>query len=220
MTLQEKLNALNGKLESELPAEIIAVMGAATVEIRLSDIQRNALKMGDTAPLFGLKDMNGEVVNLVDKLFEGPLLISFFRGNWCPYCIEELRALNRYYSLVHDAGASIVGITSQQPRFNQKLAKDEGIQFDLLTDVACKLMKGFGIVYQLPTAIKRLYGHFGIDLERYNGASGWHLPLTSRFVIGSDAKILCAHIDIDYSERTEPKHTIDVLLKALRTKRN
>ncbi|MBL3583656.1 peroxiredoxin-like family protein [Oleidesulfovibrio alaskensis] len=211
MALQKRLDAVSRRLESQLPREIIAVMDTVATQLRLADVQGKAARQGAYAPMFSMRDMLGNVINPVDRLLQGPVLISFFRGKWCRYCIEELLELNALAAQVRQAGGSIIAVTPQLPRFNRAMAYECSLGFDVLTDTGCRMASAMGLAYQVPPAVKNLFVHFGIDLARYNGASGWHLPVTSRYVVGTDGRIACAHIDLDYSRRTPPEETLGVL---------
>ncbi len=200
-----------GVPQGRTSAEIAAAMDSVATEIRLADVYHKALKAGSIAPFYSLKNIHGDVVNPVDNLLEGPVLISFFRGTWCPYSVEELLALNAILPQVTERGATIVAVSPQQPRFNRALVAEYSLGFDVLTDVGCRLSTGFGVTYQLSLVIKRLYTYFGIDLEQYNGSAGWVLPATSRYVLDTSARVLCAHVDVDYGKRTDIRKTMAAL---------
>jgi peroxiredoxin len=173
---------------------------------------KKILKKGDEAPDFNLKNQFGDFIASSELLKNGPLVVSFYRGSWCPYCVEEIRALNTFYPQIQETGADLVVVSPQSFSRTEKQAGEIHLKYNLVVDNDNKVGKEFGLVYEFPQYLKDLYqGRFNNNIQEINEGSAWELPIPARFVIGQDRKILDVRADSDYRFRREPLTTINFL---------
>lgn len=173
------------------------------------------LKEGDIAPEFNLKNQNGEMISSTELLKKGPLIVSFYRGSWCPYCVEEIKVLNSVYDQIKKNGADLVVISPQGFSKTEKQAKQIHLQYNMLVDQDNLVGKAFGLVYEITSEdLKDLYTNkFGNNIQEVNESFAWELPIPARFIIGQNGKILDVKADPDYRYRPEPLETISFLEK-------
>ena len=177
--------------------------------LRESGALDKVLKKGDQAPEFNLKNQNGDIISSSELLKNGPLVVSFYRGSWCPYCVEEVRALDLFYPEIQEQGADLVVLSPQSFSRTEKQAGELHLKYNLLVDDDNKTGKAFGLVYEFPQYLKDLYTErFNNNIQEINEGSAWELPIPARFVIGQDGKILDVLVDPDYRFRPEPMTTL------------
>lgn len=216
MALQDRLDAFKadfqaGRLALKPPKEIIDTMHRATLELIDSGQAQRAKKAGDMAPQFTLKDPEGKPVSSRDLLAKGPLVISFYRGVWCPYCNLELQALQSALPEITARGASLVAISPQTAPNSRKSQRDNKLEFPILSDVKSELANAFGIRFALPDYLVQVYKGFGNDLAVVNDDPSWVLPMPARYVIGTDGIIAYAEVNPDYTRRPDPSELLPVL---------
>ena len=210
MALQDKLDVLHREIIAEVP-EMAAKFDADTEDLIRKGIGSNSLKVNDTAPDFELPDQHYRTVRSVDLREKGPLVVAFYRGNWCPYCNLELNALQQYRPRITELGASLVAISPQLPDVSAATAETHGLSFPVLSDVGNVLARKFGLVFVLSEHLRPLYAEFGIDIPKSNGDDTFELPIAGTFVIDRSGKIIAAFADIDYKKRMEPSQIVEVL---------
>ncbi|MEB0224416.1 peroxiredoxin-like family protein [Pseudomonas sp. 10S4] len=216
MTLQAKLDAFKadfkaGKPPYNAPAEIHPIMERATAELIASGAADKALKVGDKAPLFTLKDPDGKPVSSADLLAEGPLVLTFYRGVWCPYCNMELQALQAFLPTLQEAGANLVAISPQIAANSRKSLRTNGLAFPILSDTHNDVAEAFGLRFELPDYLIELYKNLRNDLPTFNDDPSWTLPMPARYVIGRDGVIRYAEVNPDYTQRPEPEAMLDAI---------
>jgi peroxiredoxin len=216
MTLQNRLDAfkadfISGKLGFKPTAERLAAMGRATDEFIASGQARRAKKAGDTAPDFTLNDPEGKPVSSRELLTQGPLIVSFYRGVWCPYCNLELQALQATLSDITARGASVVAISPQTAANSRKSQRDNELAFPILSDVRSEVADAFGIRFKLPDYLAELYKGLGNNLPVINDDPSWVLPMPARYVIGTDGIIAYSEVNPDYTQRPDPSELLPVL---------
>jgi peroxiredoxin len=220
MSLQATIDAFQadlkaGKLPIKLSPEVFATMARATAELVASGLADRALKVGDTAPAFTLNDPEGVAVSSARLLTEGPLIVSFYRGVWCPYCNMELQALEAALPALRAAGAHLVAISPQTAANSRKSLRENRLSFPVLCDPRNALAAKFGVRHALPDYLADLYKkQFANDLAVVNEDDSWTLPMPARFVIGQDGVILYAEVNPDYTRRPEPEELLPVLGQA------
>lgn len=221
MILQDKLDALRSDFEAgRFPlvptAPQIKTMERATNELIASGQAARALKKGDRAPDFELNDPDGIPVELGDLLAAGPLVLTFYRGVWCPYCNLELGALEAVRPELEALGAHLVAISPQTETNSRKSQRDNILNFPILSDPGAKTAEAFGLRFELPEDLIEVYKSFGSDLPRFNGMNEWALPMPARYVIGRDSVIEYAEVNADYSRRPDPSELLPVLKRLQR----
>ncbi|ATG77953.1 peroxiredoxin-like family protein [Pseudoalteromonas sp. 1_2015MBL_MicDiv] len=208
MSLKAQIDAYNVQKEAKLPADVLALMNTTNEELIAQHIKGNALQIGQKVENFSLANHNGENVELADLLKKGPVIISFYRGGWCPYCNLELKALNDYLPQFKTQSAQLVAISPQLPDETLSTAQKNNLEFDVLCDVSNKVAEQFGLLFTLDERIQALYTQFGIDFEHYYGDKSFKLPLPATYVINQEGVITYAFLSEDYTLRAEP---IDVM---------
>ncbi|MCS6766554.1 MAG: AhpC/TSA family protein [Candidatus Protistobacter heckmanni] len=216
MTLQNRLDVLKADFEAgrfpiKPSAEQLAIMARNTDVLIATGQAERALKAGDRAPEFELPDGDGRLVSSRELLARGPLVVSFYRGVWCPYCNLELQALEAVLPEIAARGASLVAISPQTQNNSRKSQRDNKLSFPILTDAGAKLADAFGIKFALSEELIEVYRGFGNDLPRVNDNPEWVLPMPARYVIGRDGVIAYAEINPDYTHRPDPVELLPVL---------
>jgi peroxiredoxin len=223
MSLQANLDAFKvdfeaGKPPYSVPHSVIETMHRATAELIASGAASRAKKAGDTAPSFSLKDPEGIVVSSNELLKKGPMVVSFYRGVWCPYCNLELQALEAAKPQFDKYGASLVAISPQTAPNGRKSMRQNKLSFPILSDVKGKAGRAFGLRFELPDYLVELYKGLKNDLPTFNDDPSWTLPMPARYVIGQDGTILYSEVNPDYTHRPEPEDMIPVLQRAAAVK--
>jgi len=140
------------------------------------------------------------------------VIVTFYRGGWCPYCNLELKAYQAVLPRIIAAGASLVAISPEKPDDSVSTAEKNGLTFAVLSDVGQKVGKAFGLVYDFTDELRTVYDGFKLDIPEKNGSPDeWSLPLSATYVIGSDGRILFADTSVDYRHRTDPLDVLQVL---------
>jgi peroxiredoxin len=213
--LQTKLDALKAQAESDpnVAPEAATVLKRATADLIRSGIAERALGAGARVPAFALPDSAGNQVDVGTHLARGPLVVSFYRGAWCPYCQLELAALQEAAPDFAALGAGLVAISPNLPAYARQTVRTLGLTFPVLIDRGNAVARRFGLVWQFPDDLRAVYHGFGVDLSQVNGDDSWELPLSARYVIASDGVIAHAEINPDYTHLPDPRQTIAELKK-------
>ena len=204
MSLKAQIDAYNVQKDAKLPADVLALMNTTNEELIAQHIKDNALQIGQKVENFSIANHNGENIELADLLKKGPVIISFYRGGWCPYCNLELKALNDYLPQFKTQSAQLVAISPQLPDETLSTAQKNDLEFDVLSDVSNKVAEQFGLLFTLDERIQALYTQFGIDFEHYYGDKSFKLPLPATYVINQEGVITYAFLNEDYTLRAEP----------------
>lgn len=173
--------------------------------------ERRALSVGRPAPDFALPDDAGRVVGLSELLARGPVVLTFYRGVWCPYCNEDLKALQAALPAFRDRGAALVSISPQTAANSQRAKRDHGVGFPVLDDAGNTVAAAYGLRYTLSDELRSLYGSMGVNLPAFNGDGSWTLPVPARFVVRPDGVVAYAEVDPDYTTRPDPTELLHVL---------
>jgi peroxiredoxin len=218
MTLQAKLDAFKADFEAgkppyRVPRSVIETMHRATKELIASGAAQRARKVGDKAPSFTLKDPEGNTLSSTALLTDGPLVLSFYRGAWCPYCNMELQALEAARPEFERLGAKLVAISPQTPVNSRKSVRQNNLRFPILSDTNNAVASAFGLKFALPDYLVELYKSLKNDLPTFNGDPSWTLPMPGRFVIAPDGTIVYAEVNPDYTIRPEPEAMLPALKK-------
>ena len=217
MSLQDRLDAFKADFEgTKAPPAAVAVMHRATAELVASGLADWTAKVGDRAPAFALPDTEGRPVSSSALLAAGPLVVTFYRGVWCPYCNMDLQAIEAAADAIRGLGASLVAISPQTAPNSRRSRRENGLSFPILADAGGETAKAYGLRFRLPDDLIELYKGFGVDLPTFNGDPSWTLPMPARFVIGRDGVIAYSEVNPDYTRRPDPEELLPVL-RRLRT---
>ena len=194
-----------------VPPATQAVHGRVIAELKEARRAENALQAGTKAPSFQLPDHNGKQLSLPDLLSSGRLVICFFRGRWCPFCVGQLEAMNLVLPEIQQAGASLVAISPQTVQQSFFMADQHKLRFPLLSDAGNAVARQFGLVYRVPDDQQDIYRRAFVNLPFANGDNSWELPIPATFVVDRDGTILYASADEDYTQRPEPQEILQQL---------
>jgi peroxiredoxin len=217
MSLQDRLDAFKANFEAgnppyNAPSEIHEPMRRATAELIASGAARQALKAGDRAPAFTLPDAEGKAVSSAELLASGPLVVTFYRGVWCPYCNLDLQAIQEALPEIVGRGAAVVAISPQTAANSRRSMRENKLTFAILSDAGNDVAARFGLRFKLPDYLIALYRDgFKNDLAIVNGDPSWTLPMPARFVIDQGGTIAYAEVNPDYTRRPDPSELLPTL---------
>ena len=200
------------KEKSPFSSSDMAVMEKAGKDLA-SKMPAPGIKVGEKAPDFVLNNALGQAVNLKDKLKQGPVVLVFYRGAWCPFCNMHLHVLQQSLPEFKKHGAQLITITPQTPDKSVEQFKEKGYPFEVLSDLDSSVMKAYKLYFELPPELVEVYKNHGIDIEAFNGEGHNILPVPGSFVIDSKGIVRAMFADTDYTKRMEPSAIIDALRK-------
>jgi peroxiredoxin len=203
--LQDQLDEITANTRHLVQQERLAVGERAVEELFTSGIEDRILPVGAVAPDFELNDATGRLVRSADLLALGPLVIKFFRGRWCPYCVTELEAWRDLYGTIREREALMVAIGPQTQRQSDFMAGQHGLPFPVLSDPGNLLAEKFGLVYTVPDYHRAYYQSVLVNIPFVNGEPSWRLPIPATYVIAKDRKVLFAEAHADHRVRPEPE---------------
>jgi peroxiredoxin len=219
-SLQDELDRITQQTRALVQPERLAISERATAELLGSGIEARILPVGAQAPDFALPDaLTGKMVRSTDLLALGPLVIKFFRGRWCPYCVTELEAWCDLHSEVRAMGALLVAISPQNRRHNDFTIQQHSLPFPVLSDAGAELAAQFGIAYTVSEDQRGYYESILVNIPfvnsgaTYNTGSeaSWRLPLPATFVVAPDGSIAFAEAHADFRVRPEPADVLSEL---------
>lgn len=207
-SLQDQLDEITANTRRLVQPERLAIGEKAVEELFASGIEERILPVGAEAPEFALKDSTGKLVRSRDLLSLGPLVIKFFRGRWCPYCVTELETWRDLYGKLRERGALMVAISPQTARQSDFMVGQHGLPFPVLSDPGNAVAEKFGLVYTLPDYHRDYYLSILVNLPSINGDKSWRLPLPATYVVARDGKVAYAEAHADFRVRPEPEEAL------------
>ena len=206
MSLNEEIRQLLASFNT--PAEITDQIARALAEVESSQIAPG-LEVGAQTPDFCLRNHHGQEVRLADKLAQGPVVVTFFRGAWCPVCNLQVAALARAMPEIRAAGASVIGI---HPDSTPMTLPEDVEGFELAQDPDQQVIRDYRVQFRMPSNLQALYlGSLDFDLAKRNADGSWDLPVPGTFVIGRDGIIRERHVTADFTQRMEPEDVLAAL---------
>jgi peroxiredoxin len=212
-SLQDQLDEITANTRHLVQAERLAISERAIAELFSTGIEERILPVGAAAPEFALRDSNGKLVRSADLLEAGPLIIKFFRGRWCPYCMTELETWRDLYGSLRERGAVLAAIGPQIERQSDFMAGQHGFPFPVLSDPGNKVAAQFGLVWTVPDYLRDYYRSILVNIPFMNGDQSWTLPLPATYVISQAGHAVFAEAHADFRVRPEPE---DALAAAVR----
>jgi peroxiredoxin len=209
--LQDQLDDITAQTRTLVQPERLAIGERSIEELFRSGIEDRILPVGATAPEFALPDFSGKLVRSTDMLALGSLVVNFFRGRWCPYCVTELEAWRDLYPALRERGSLVVGISPQTQRQSDFTAGQHKVPFPLLTDAGCTVAEKFGLVWTAPAYLQRYYRGILLNIPFVNGDETWKLPIPATYVIDPSGKVLYAEAHADFRVRPEPEDVLRAL---------
>ncbi len=178
--------------------------------VEKSGIVDKAKQVGDTAPNFVLNNALGEPVELKDYLKKGDVILTWYRGGWCPYCNLTLHQLQQELPNFKANGANLIALTPELPDKSMSTAEKNELEFEVLSDIGNKIAREYGIVFKLTDEVAEMYNK-SFDMNGYNGDESNELPLAATYIINEDGKIIYTFLDADYRNRAEPSELTEFL---------
>jgi peroxiredoxin len=213
MNLEQELAAFKAEFSRTAPAGRAALYEAKIEELRADFASEKAVSVDEIAPNFTLPDAAGKSVTLNDLLRSGPVVLTFYRGGWCPYCNIQLRAYQSVLPRIAALGGRLVAVSPQLPDNSLDTVTKNALTFDVLSDVGNKVARSYGLVYSLADEIRSALRSNNKALPSINGDESWELPVPATYVIARDRRVALAYIEVDYRKRLEP----EALLTCLRS---
>lgn len=205
-SLQERLDSRRDNANKKRPEEIKKVMNDALKELQSSGIVQESVKKGAKVPSF---EVGGK--NISEYYNDGTIIISFYRGSWCPYCMMQLKEFENYYGEIQKKGGKLIVLAPDTKKVIAKTKRDHKLSFPIYADKDNAIAKKFGLAFKLGDKLKEVYTKFGIDLEKNQGNENFELPLPGTYVVNSEGQIIYAFADADYTKRAEPKDLLKYL---------
>jgi len=187
-----------------VPGETQAIHARVIAELKARNLALHALPVGAAAPRFELKSQDGQPVRSAELLAKGRLVICFFRGRWCPFCVGQLEAMNLILPQIEQAGASLVAISPQTVQQSFFMRDQHRLRFPLLSDARTEVARQFGLTYRVPDYQQVIFRKVFINLPFVNGDDGWELPIPATYILAVDGTVLYGSANEDYTERPEP----------------
>lgn len=207
--------ALSEGFESRASDDIKALYAAGIQAVVDAGVIERAKSAGDIAPDFTLNDQNGQPVTLSKLLEEGPVVLVWYRGGWCPFCNVTLRAYQDRLEDFSALNATLVALTPELPDHSISTAEKAGLGYHVLSDVGNAVAREYGVVFTLTDGVKANYEQ-AFGLSQFNGDDSGELPLAATYVIHQDGSIRWAFLDADYRNRAEPEDVIAALQRLQR----
>lgn len=199
----------SARSQERMPSKVVELMQRKAFELEKLDFPKRALQLDATAPDFELPNYDGKVVCLSRLLEEELVILSFYRGAWCPYCNLEIKALQEYQELFKAAGARLLAITPQKPDFSLEQVREKTLSFEVLTDENNSVARSYGLVFTLDSELRPLYESAGFDIPGHNGNDSFELPIPATFLIDRKGVIRYRFVDSDYRKRAEPQEILE-----------
>ncbi|MDQ8189961.1 peroxiredoxin-like family protein [Roseibacillus persicicus] len=210
-SLRQQTDAQIEKTRQAKP-EFMQAVDALMESAREFQEGKKSIGVGVTAPDFELPNANGEPVSLSKLLAEGPVVVTFYRGDWCPYCNLELRALREKMPDFRALGAQLVAISPQVPDQSLSSSEKETLPFAVLSDQDALVAARYGVAWEVPALLlEHMRNDRDLHLERLNNGNGKILPIPATFVVDGNAQVIWQHVDVDYRTRAEPDDIVAAL---------
>ena len=209
--LQKELERKKEELNAVFSTPVKAAIGQSIGDLQAIRLGAGALRVGDLAPEFSLRNVAGKEVSLRDALRNGPVVVTFYRGGWCPYCNVQLNDLQRHLGQIREFNGEVLAISPEVPAQGVATASAHGLSFEVLTDEDNRVARLFGLVSSLPGYLREVYGNLGIDLVRHNGNEHFELPLPATYVVDPQGRIAYAFVEEDFTQRAETEDLVAAL---------
>lgn len=206
-TLTEALSELRGKI-GEPYRSLNDALIRRLLEAKSAD---EALKAGDKCPSFALPCAEGEIMRSDELLAERPLVLSFYRGAWCPFCSAELEALHQAVPAIRAAGARLVAITPEVGGLPLRVKHERGFTFDILCDLDNGVALSFGLLFRISNEMAQVFAREGTDFPLIYGNDSWFLPIPATYIVRRDGMIAHAYVNPDFRYRLDPHEIVRVV---------
>jgi peroxiredoxin len=209
MSLTQELQETYINFKETGPQTAFNTLGSGVQELKKAFDPSKTIQVGQGFPSFELQDATGKLVSKDTLLRDGVLLISFYRGEWCPYCNLELRALQKHLPEFKAKGVSLVAISPQLPDNSISTVEKHELQFTVLSDVDNKLARKLGIVWSQPDTFRPLFQGFGVKWQELYGNENLEIPIPATFLVDKNGVVRNMFLDPDYTKRLDPETALE-----------
>jgi peroxiredoxin len=210
--LQQQIDAYNAQARSRLPAglgdELPRQLTSPIAQLIASGAAERALREGEQAPDFTLPDALGRSVTLSRLLQRGPVVLTFYRGAWCPYCNLELHAYQHALPQIEELGGTLVAISPQTPDHSLSMMEKRALTFTVLSDEGNGVARRYGLAFTIDEAVRAAHRLVGADLPAFNGDESWELPMAATYLVDQAGTVRLAFVDPDFMHRLDPSVVI------------
>lgn len=211
MALNTVLKEIHDDMSEQLPREVSQAFCEDLNELISQKLDQKALKIGDRAPDINVLDTDGNEIRLYDLLKNSPVIINFFRGNWCPFCMAELSDYQESIQQCHLPTKQFLFISPQMQAYSAQLKAEKDFDLTLIADQHNEIAHQFGLVFKLDENIREIYKKIGADLSVINGDDSFELPIPATYVVAPSGKITYAFVETNYMMRAEPREVLAML---------
>lgn len=204
VSLQSKLDGIWNGYTTKLPPDRIAGIEGGIKQVADAGVPAGALKVGAQAPEFELSDATGKKVALKSMLEQGPVVLTWYRGNWCPFCVAQLKDYQQNLAQFKAMGASVLALSPQTVERSRELVEKSGIGFSVLSDPQSNIARAYGLAYKVPGSMRS-------DLSAFNGTDNGELPLAATYVLDRSGKVVYAFASADFRKRAETQEILSAL---------
>jgi len=217
-TMKEQSLELQNQLKDQVPSEILKVFLEYAEKLGKVDFATRSRTIGDKAPEFELLNATGELISLKETLNNGPVVLTYYRGNWCPWCNLQLKTLQvSLLPEMNSLGANLIAISPQTPDNSLSMKEKNELAFHVLSDQNNKVAEKYGLVFEIDkNVIKNAYNKIDLSIPFFNGTNNWKIPVTGTFVIDQNGIIQSSYVNGDFRYRQEPLVIIEALKKIIR----
>ncbi len=208
---QAELAELRTRLEENLPPPFVKLLHRSVADLLRTRAHELIVHAGAQAPDFELQDQRDKTRRRADFLGKGPLVITFYRGFWCPYCNADLSNLQSFLPTLKELGAQVIAISPELPLYSKKIIRRRKLQFDILTDRHNDIADKFGLRWQVGPEEQDLFLTLNVNLPLYHGDSDWTLPMPGRFVIDTNGRVVYSEAHPDYTRRPDLNHALEAV---------
>lgn len=214
--LSQSLTQHRIERDRSMPARSLAILHAEIAGLAASGVTDHALRTGSSAPDFTLPDVDGQPVHLADLLASGPVVLTFYRGGWSPFCSAELRAWQAKLDEVTARGASLVAVSPQTQAESRRTAEALGLTFPVLSDAGSGVARVYRLAHVVPEGMREIYTEGGVDVPAATGDPSFTLPVPATYLIDTDSTIAWSFVNADHTVRAEPDDAVAALVALTR----
>ncbi len=213
--LQTAIDLMIQEFLAKVPADVAGKLDAGVERLMGSGLAEGAFGVGRKVPDVTMPNAMGQPVSLYEKLKDGPVVLTFYRGSWCSFCDLQLRAYGAMVPVLKEMGVQLIAVSPEQlpeaPDESLSIKQKAALGFEVLSDYHNQTARRLGLVYQVDEELREIYRGFGFDLEKINQDTSWSLPLTGTFVIDESGEIVWSYVNADYRKRAEPSDIVDAV---------
>ncbi|MTI29975.1 peroxiredoxin-like family protein [Xanthovirga aplysinae] len=210
--LAENIKSFQAEAFPQMKPHVLETLFKGVEDLELDKIEKNALKVGDKMPPFTLTDAKGEKISSDKLLEQGSLVISFYRGGWCPYCNLELRALQTLVPEYKKNNATLIAISPEKPDDSLSTQEKNELKFPVLSDNNNDVARSMGLLFEVPKEVVDISkSEWGLDFSEYNGTEKHELPIPATYVVNTEGIVKLAFVNPDYTKRAEPWEILTTL---------